>query len=489
MEELVIKISNLIKSFESKEILSIQDLSVYQGDRIGIIGPNGHGKSTLLKLIANQIEPDAGKIQVNTDISFYEQVSKNKINNFLENTDWEMLSHFNVPDNKLTHLSGGEFNKVRIVQTLSRYSMGLLLDEPTTHLDKSSIDYLIEELSYFYGTLLFVSHDRYFLNKLAEKIWYVENGTVTEYKGNYDQFLIQRQNEKISQENSYEQYQQTKKKLESSILKGKNQAVKMDKVSEKQKNRHIKPSRLSATKQKDTIQKAANKKVKSIENRLSKLKNVEKPQTDNEIKFPKVDVLEIHNEYPIIGEKVNLCLGNKKILEEANFEFKRNSIIALTGENGSGKTTLLNYILAKKSGIIISPKVVFSYYQQMSYEFTNHTTLLNYLMSLTDYSESIVRSILFRLGFEGNDVTKQLSVLSGGEATRMAIAQTFLMPSNVLLLDEPTNFIDLKTMNTLEELMKSYRGTIVFVSHDEEFIRNVASDVYEIREKKLKKVK
>lgn len=489
MEELVIKISNLIKSFESKEILSIQNLSVYQGDRIGIIGPNGHGKSTLLKLIANQIEPDIGKIQVNTDISFYEQVSKNKINNFSENTDWEMLSHFDVPNNNLAQLSGGEFNKVRIVQALSRYSMGLLLDEPTTHLDKSSIDYLIEELNYFYGTLLFVSHDRYFLNKLAEKIWYVENGTVTEYKGNYDQFLIQRQNEKISQENSYEQYQQTKKKLESSISKGKNQAVKMDKVSDKQKNRHIKPSRLSATKQKDTIQKAANKKVKSIENRLSKLKNVEKPQTGNEIKFPKVDVLEIHNEYPIIGEKVDLWLGDKKILEEANFEFKRNSIIALTGENGSGKTTLLNYIFAKSKGIIISPKVVFSYYQQMSYEFMNHATLLNYLMSLTDYSESIVRSILFRLGFEGNDVTKQLSVLSGGEATRIAIAETFLKPSNVLLLDEPTNFIDLKTINALEELMKSYRGTIVFVSHDEEFISNVATDIYEISEKKLQKIK
>lgn len=489
MEKLIIKMSNLVKSYESKEILSIKNLSVYQGDRIGIIGPNGHGKSTLLKLMAGHINPDLGEIQVKDQISYYEQVSKNKVTDFSDNTDWEMLGHFDIPNNNLTQMSGGEFNKVRLVQVLSNYSMVLLLDEPTTHLDKNSIDYLIEELGYFYGTLLFVSHDRYFLNKLAEKIWCVENGTVTEYKGNYDQFLIQRQNKKFSQENSYEQYEQTKRKLEESISKGKDHAAKMNKISSKQKNRHIKPSRLSATKQKDTIQKAANKKVKSIENRLCKLKNIEKPQSEHDIKFPKVDILEIHNDYPIIGENVNLNLGDKIILEAANFEFKKNSIIALTGKNGSGKTTLLNYIFAKRKGIIASPKVAFSYYKQMSYEFTIHSTLLNHLKNLTDYSESIVRSILFKLGFEGNDVTKQLSVLSGGEATRIAIAETFLKPSNILLLDEPTNFVDLKTINALEELMKKYQGTIVFVSHDEAFIKNVATDIYELSEKKIKKIK
>lgn len=206
MENLTIKLSNINKRYGTKDVLSIENLVAYNGERIGIIGANGQGKSTLLEIIAGTVKPDTGVVQKEIEFNLFEQIADPKELIETDNMDWKLLNNFSVPKNKIDSLSGGEETKYRLTQLLSNYSMGLLLDEPTTHLDNRSVDILIDELKYHYGTLIFVSHNRSFINQLATKIWEVDNGVVYEYEGNYDDYLEQKQMKQLELENSNEQF-------------------------------------------------------------------------------------------------------------------------------------------------------------------------------------------------------------------------------------------------------------------------------------------
>ncbi|MDN6733170.1 MAG: ATP-binding cassette domain-containing protein, partial [Tetragenococcus koreensis] len=357
-----------------------------------------------------------------------------------------------------------------------------------THLDQESIKKLVEELRYYYGTLLFVSHDRYFLNQLANKIWEVQDGKVVEYEGNYDSYKQQKELEYIENERATENYLQEKKRLETAITKKKEQAEKASKLSNKKKQQNIRPDRLASSKQKDTVQKNMQKTAKSMEARLSKLQEVTFNEKQKEIVFPTPKSVEIHNKYPIRGENLQLKAGDKSLLQKVDFQFGLGRKIAIVGENGTGKSTLLNAIVNDKEGIVLSPKVAFSIYQQMDYKLFGDETILSFLMKHTEYPESLVRSILNNLNFAQFEVSKPLSGLSGGEATRLSIALLFARPSNVLVLDEPTNFIDLKTTEALEKLIAGYEGTVLFTSHDPYFVEKVADEVYEIKEQQLRMI-
>ncbi len=220
MEQLSVKINKLIKNYGSKEVLNIEELSAYQTDRIGIVGANGQGKSTLLKLIAGVIDPDSGTIQRENSFHYFPQIAE--VTEKTEALDWALFGRFSIPTNELATLSGGEETKYRLAEMLSSYQLGLLLDEPTTHLDQQGIQVLIEELQYYYGTLIVVSHDRYLLNQLATKIWEVDQGKVIEYSGNYDSY--RQQKEQATQRVAWEavQYQQQKQQLTQAIQKKKN---------------------------------------------------------------------------------------------------------------------------------------------------------------------------------------------------------------------------------------------------------------------------
>lgn len=485
MEQLTVKIEKLSISYGNKDVLMIDELSAYENDRIGIIGGNGEGKSTLLKLIAGIIQPDTGTIQRQTAFNYFPQIGAPESLAYSETLDMELMSRFRVPQSDSQTLSGGEETKFRLAQVLSTYQAGLLLDEPTTHLDQKSMTVLTEELRYYYGTLLFVSHDRHFLNALAEKIWEVAHGEIREYQGNYDDYLAQKEQEKLAQVRAEDSWLKEKSRLETAVQKKKEQAKKISQVSAKKKKQNIRPDRLSSSKQKDSIQKAVQKQAKAMETRLSKLTAVDKGPKSRDIIFPAAPGRVIHNKYPVRGENVTLIKGKRILLENCDFQFGLGKKIALTGENGIGKTSLLQHILQVGEGVVLSPKVRFVTYQQMDYKLTAGVSVLEYLMEETDLKEALVRSILNNLGFAQTEVAKPVSGLSGGEATRVAMAQLFVRPSNVMVLDEPTNFIDLLTITALEKFLKAYQGTVLFTSHDPVFVAQTADEVYRIEDRKL----
>ena len=484
MENLVAKIKDLALSYGAKELFTISELTVYENDRIGIIGKNGVGKSSLLKLLADVTHNETGQIETYIPFSYYEQCKKQAI--IHSELDWTLLSRFHVPK-KSEQMSGGEAAKLRLTHTLSKYRQGLLLDEPTTHLDQAGVDLLISELHYYYGTLITVSHNRYFLDQLVTKIWEIADGKLTEYTGNYTDYLNQKKAEANSRKNAAKNYQKEKRQLEKAIIQKRQQADKITKTSAKQRKRNIKPDRLAASKQKDTIQKNAHKTAKALQSRLERLEEVKTTGKIRPIHFPLPKSLAIYNPYPIRGEKVTCLRGDKILLKDVDFQFANGEKIAIIGKNGSGKSSLLHQIVTGGQGIVISPKVKFAMYQQLDYMFTSSETILQYMLNQSDFSESVVRSILNNLGFTQIELEKKINNLSGGEATRVALALTFIVPSNVLILDEPTNFVDFNTIEALQKLIKEYPATVLFTSHDHYFVDNVATQVFEIENQAMQK--
>lgn len=488
MQNLVLELKNVEKSFMSREILAIDELKVYENEKVGIIGSNGEGKSTLLNIISGQIEPDIGWVHRTIDFNYYEQIETD-LGSGYETIDPEYLSRLEVPEHEVDNFSGGEQTRLRLAEFFSTYQFGLLMDEPTTHLDQNGIQFLIDQLKYYYGTLLVVSHDRYFLDEVVDTIWEVKDGKVTIYPGNYSDYQKQKEHLLIEQENAYEQFVKEKKCLEQTAQEKQRQAEKLGNVSQKQKNRAVKPDRLAASKQKDTVQKAAHKSAKAIQKRAEQLEEVEKIEQEAEINFPLPKNLEMHNDFPIMGQKVTIQKGENRLFDEANFQLPLGKRIGIVGPNGSGKSSLLEHIVKDGEGITLSNKVVFSVYKQMAYQLQKDQTMLAFLKQVSHLKESVIRSILNNLGFDQTEIMKKMITdLSGGEATRLVIAKLFTDPSNVLILDEPTNFIDIQTIEALESLMKSYRGTILFTSHDEYFMENVAEQIWRIEDQQLKLV-
>lgn len=485
MQNLVLEVNNVEKSFMSKEVLTIEELKVYENEKIGIVGGNGAGKSTLLNLISGKIKPDLGNLHRTIEFEYYEQIEADLTPDYAK-IDPEYLSRLEVPDHKVDHFSGGEQTRLRLAEYFSTYQFGLLMDEPTTHLDTEGIQFLVDQLKYYYGTLIVVSHDRYFLDEVVETIWEVKDGKVTVYPGNYSDYQEQKDQELIEQQNAYEKFTKEKSRLEQAAKEKQKQADKMAKVSAKQKNRAVKPDRLAASKQKDTVQAAAHKTAKAIEKRADQLEAVADVEKETIIHFPEPKNLEMHNDFPIMGQKVTIQRGSKLLFDEANFQLPLGKRIGIVGPNGSGKSTLLEYIINDGEGITLSNKIVFSVYKQMAYQLRQDKTMLEFLKQDSHLEDPVIRSVLNNLGFEQTEVVKKsVANLSGGEATRLVIAKLFTDPSNVLVLDEPTNFIDVQTIEAIELLMKSYKGTILFTSHDKYFMENITEQIWHVEGQKL----
>ncbi|WP_264737564.1 Msr family ABC-F type ribosomal protection protein [Cytobacillus firmus] len=480
MEKVCLELENIEVSYLDRLVLNIPRLAIHQFDRIGIVGKNGAGKSTLLKLIANQITPDKGLVKSLADFAYFDQLAAPEESEI----DYRLAGELSIPRVNIEHLSGGEQTRLKLAKIFSDYHEGLLIDEPTTHLDKEGVKFFIDEMTYYYGALVLVSHDRYVLDQLVSKIWEIEDGRVTEYSGNYSDYKAQKELQRTQQQEQHEKYVKEKSRL---LKAAEDKKKKADKIT--QANGHIskketkaKANKMFMTKSKDTSQKAVQRTAKAIEQRVQKLESVEAPKEEQTINFHQEPALEMHNKYPIMGDRITLKAGDRILLKEASFQFPLGKTIVITGKNGSGKTTLLNHLLNLGKGSVISPKAIIGIYKQMDYQFDKSKTVFDYMKEKSEYDESKIRSVLHSMGFTGNDLKKDVCRLSGGEAIRLVLCQLFLGRYNVLILDEPTNFLDVYCIEALETFIKAYEGTIVLVSHDKVFVERVADCVYAIED-------
>ncbi|WP_350344603.1 Msr family ABC-F type ribosomal protection protein [Proteinivorax tanatarense] len=484
MEQLCLELIDIEVSFLDRVVLDIPRLSVHQFDRIGIVGKNGEGKTTLLKLMEGTLSPNKGNVNRQVDFGYFDQTLKPTE----KEVDYELLGKLSVPKTEIQNLSGGEQTRLRLAQLFSTYYQGMLIDEPTTHLDASGTDFLIEELKYYYGALVIVSHDRHLLDQLATKIWEIKNGIITEYAGNYSDYIDQKNLERKQQQQQHEKYVKDKNRLLKAAEDKMKKANKVTQTSKKvsKKDAKAKTNKMHMTKSKDTSQKSIQRAAKALEHRVEKLKAVEAPEEEKTLHFHQPPELRLHNKFPIMADRLTLKAGDKTLLKETSFQFPLGSTIAILGDNGAGKTTLLKHILSQGERLDVSPKVVFGTYQQMSYQFEKSETVLSFIKSKTDFQESKVRAALSSMNFKGNDLKKDVKQLSGGEAIRLTLCQLFLGRYNILVLDEPTNFLDLDCIIALEKFLKGYKGTVLLVSHDRAFVQRVADTVYEIKDKQLK---
>ena len=487
MEKVCIELKNIEVSFYDRLLFEIPRLAIHQFDRIGIVGKNGAGKSTLLKLMAGQIVPDKGQVSCYADIAYFEQLNAPE----KKDIGYKWVGKLEIPQTSLEHLSGGEQTRMKLAQLFSSYHECLFIDEPTTHLDASGVQVFIEEITHYYGALVLVSHDRDVLDKLVTKIWEIEDVCVTEYTGNYSEYVAQKELEIKQQQEQYEKYVKEKNRLMKAAEEKMKKAEKITHanghISKKEVN--AKANKMFMTKSRDTGQKGVHRAAKALEQRVEQLEIVEAPKEEEALYFPQPVALQLHNKFPVMADCVTLMAGKKTLLHETSFQFPLGSTIAITGNNGCGKTTLLRHILQRGEGMIISPKAVMGSYEQMAYQFDKAETVLGYIKERSDYDESTIRTALHAMNFIGNDLRKNVKDLSGGEAIRFILCQLFLGRYNILLLDEPTNFLDLFSIEALERFLQVYEGTVILVSHDRTFVDRVAGRVYVMENHTLKLIR
>lgn len=523
-----IELNNINKSYGIKSILNGFNLQIKKGEKIALIGQNGSGKSTILRIIAKQENIDSGNINIRkgAKIELLKQTYENEteyytVKNYLYKSFEEILkiesklselekqmavgtynlkienlmneygrlqekyllaggyeiqekfnkicSKFGIDEQMLNQyynfLSGGEKTKINLAKILLKEPDIILLDEPTNHLDIKSLEFLEELIAKYKGTVLIVSHDRYFLDKTTNKTILLENGKENIYYGNYSYFIKEDERRTLAQFENYKNQQKQIEKMKKSIIT-------LRKFGE------LAGSEMFF------------KRAKSIEKRLEKMDVLEKVtlnkkminlnfNTDNRAGN---DVLRIEN-----LEKRFL---KKEIFKNASLQINYGEKIALLGKNGSGKSTLINIILGQdetfNGKIKLGSSIEFGYIPQNIIFENENQTILEYFLQESNFSEQQARTKLASYGFRKENVFKKIGKLSGGEKVKLVLIKLIQKDINFLILDEPTNHIDIDTRETLEEALEQYKGTLLFVSHDRFFINKLANRILNIEDGKIK---
>lgn len=514
---MILSCQNISKSFGTDEILNNINFHIEENEKAAVVGINGAGKSTLLKIIMNQEPPDTGAVVLAKDktigyLAQYQDISGHKtiyeevldskkdimemeeklrameadMNHFegdaLEklldsyhriNHEFEQLGGyayrsevsgilkglgFSEEDfsHRMSELSGGQKTRVSLGKLLVTKPDVLLLDEPTNHLDIESIRWLEGFLMNYKGAVLIVSHDRYFLDRVVTKVVEIFQHKGYVYQGNYTDFAKKKAAVRAALMRQYYNQQREIKHQEEVIAK------------------------LKSFNREKSI-----KRAESREKMLDKIERIEKPVDDNtDIRI----VLEpnvVSGNDVLTVEGLSKAFPQQKLFSDINFEIKRGERVALIGNNGTGKTTILkmiNELVAPDAGtIILGSNVQIGYYDQEHQQLHMEKTIFDEIAD--DYpslNNTKVRNVLAAFLFTDDDVYKRIEDLSGGERGRVALAKLMLSDANFLILDEPTNHLDITSKEILEDALKSYTGTVLFVSHDRYFINQTATRILEL---------
>lgn len=464
----IINIEHIDKIFGDKVIFHDASLGIQQGDKIGIIGINGTGKSTLLKIIAGEEEPDTGEViyQNGLKILYLPQNPEFPGEGTLESyalkgdpqTDWQVQSYLNILgltdlDIPLSALSGGQKRKAAMARTLSQEFDVLLLDEPTNHLDFEMTAWLEDYLRNMNKTLLMVTHDRYFLDRTVNKILEVSHGSLYEYQSDYSGFLeLKAQREEM--ELASERKRQSILRIETEWAK--------------------RGCRARSTKQRARLQ------------RLEELKKGRGPVKEQNV--------ELENQAVRMGKKtlelshISKSYGEKKLIEDFSYIFLKNQRVGFIGPNGCGKSTLMKIIaglLGADSGTVEKGETVkIGYFAQEEQEMDPSQRVIDYVKDIGEYFKTgegriSASQMLERFLFTPDMQYAPIGKLSGGEKRRLYLLGVLAGEINVLIMDEAGNNLDIPTMTILEDYLLSFQGIVITVSHDRYFLDNVADRIFE----------
>jgi ATP-binding cassette subfamily F protein 3 len=474
----MLTVAGLSKSFGGRELFDDVSLNVMAGDRIAITGPNGAGKSTLIKIILGQEEPDAGSVSFirGTRVGYLPQESEPagnetvmevavphqhehdgqfiaKVKQILASLGFKQTDH----DRPAKEMSGGWIMRAHLARLLAEEPDLLMLDEPTNHLDLETLIWFQDYLKYYPGAILMISHDREFLNNLCTHIAELRSSRIMRYTGNYDSYLEQRAAMEVTL-----------------IATAQAQQRKIDQLQTFADRFGAKASKASQ----------AQSKRKQIERIKEEMVAVpDGPDATMGFRFPQP---QRSGQRVITLEKIKFGYGEKLIYDGIDLEVERDQRIVLVGPNGAGKSTLLKLlaqVLTPQSGEHkLGHNAKFGYFAQHRAAMLNpkNTVFQEALDTPQRITEQAIRTVLGSFLFRGDDIYKPVSVLSGGEKSRLALVKLLLDPPNLLLMDEPTTHLDLASVDALIVALKQYQGTLVFISHDVHFIRALSTHVVRV---------
>jgi macrolide transport system ATP-binding/permease protein len=474
---LLIECKDIRKYYGERLILEIEELKIYEGDRIGIVGINGSGKTTLLNILSKRLEPDQGYVRTYGSSSYVSQID-DPDNNILSD---EMASRFGVDFSWKESMSGGEKTRFKVAAALEENSDVLFADEPTSNADLESIRLMEDRFRVRNGTLVLISHDRSFLDSLCNQILEIEDGKVSTYKGNYTAYKDQKIMELERKRFEYQEYVRERKRLQSAIgeIKGKSSSIRQ--APRRMGNSEARLHKMGGQRAKATLDSAA----KNIEKRIEHMERKEKPREEPKIKFDIPDSSRSHSRILVEGKNLNKSFDTRVIFKDSEFMIENGAKVALIGPNGCGKSTLIKMIMDGEEGIRVAKSAKIGYFSQDLSILNEGRSIIENVMENSIYSETFARIFLARLLFRKEAVHRKVKVLSGGERVKVSFAKILMEDFNMLILDEPTNYLDIMSLEIIEEALQEYNRTLLFVSHDRKFIGSIADQVMTIEGGKI----